>query len=72
MKFSVSSAPIDVAAARRAVMDAGCGALVVFEGWVRDHNDGQQVERLEYEVYRPLAVKEGGRIIDKRQQGTAD
>ena len=65
MKFSVSSAPIDVAAARRAVMDAGCGALVVFEGWVRDHNDGQQVERLEYEVYRPLAVKEGGRIIDE-------
>ena len=65
MKFAVSSEPIDVAAARVAVADHGCGALAVFEGWVRDHNEGQQVERLEYEVYRPLAVKEGERIIDE-------
>ena len=65
MKFAVSSEPIDVAAARKAVADHGCGALAVFEGWVRDHNEGQQVERLEYEVYRPVAEKEGARIIDE-------
>ena len=34
-----------------------------FEGWVRDHNEGQRVLQLEYEVYEPLAVKEGNRII---------
>ena len=65
MKFAVSNAPIDVAAAKKAVADKSCGALVVFEGWVRDHNEGQEVERLEYEVYRPVAEKEGGRIIDE-------
>jgi molybdopterin synthase catalytic subunit len=65
MKFSVSDTPIDVAAARQAVADRSCGALVVFEGWIRDHNEGQEVERLEYEVYRPVAVKEGERIIDE-------
>lgn len=65
MKFSVCNTAIDVAAARKAVADNGCGALVVFEGWIRDHNEGQAVERLEYEVYRPVAEKEGSRIIDE-------
>jgi len=65
MKFSVNDAPIDVAAARKSVADQHCGALVVFEGWIRDHNEGQEVERLEYEVYRPVAEKEGAKIIDE-------
>ena len=65
MKFSVTRKPIDGLAARQAVADPQCGALVVFEGWIRDHNEGREVERLEYEVYRPLAEKEGGRIIDE-------
>jgi len=65
MKFSVSDTAIDVDAAKAAVADNSCGALVVFEGWIRDHNEGQAVERLEYEVYRPVAEKEGARIIDE-------
>jgi molybdopterin synthase catalytic subunit len=65
MKFSVSNTPIDVDAAKEAVADKSCGALVVFEGWIRDHNEGQEVERLEYEVYRPVAEKEGARIINE-------
>ena len=65
MKFSVSETAIDVSAARETVTDKHCGALAVFEGWIRDHNEGQEVERLEYEVYRPVAEKEGARIIDE-------
>ena len=65
MKFSVTSTPIDADAAKKAVAENSCGALVVFEGWIRDHNEGQAVERLEYEVYRPVAETEGGRIIDE-------
>lgn len=68
MKFSVSNKAIDVAAAKKRVADNSCGALVVFEGWVRDHNEGQAVERLEYEVYRPVAEKEGSRIIAEAMQ----
>ena len=63
MTFSISDKAIDVLAAKQAVADNSCGALVVFEGWIRDHNEGQAVDRLEYEVYRPVAVKEGGKII---------
>lgn len=65
MKFAVSDRPIDAAAIRKTVADTHCGALVVFEGWIRNHNEGQEVERLEYEVYRPLAEKEGAKIIDE-------
>ena len=65
MKFSVSNTPIDIDAVKEAVADKSCGALVVFEGWIRDYNEGQEVERLEYEVYRPVAEKEGARIIDE-------
>ena len=65
MKFSVSQSPINVDAVKKAVSDISCGALVVFEGWIRDHNEGQDVERLEYEVYRPVAEKEGAKIIDE-------
>ena len=68
MKFSVSKSAIDVSAIKKSVADDSCGALVVFEGWIRDHNEGQQVKRLEYEVYRPLAEKEGARIIDEAVQ----
>ena len=65
MKFSVSDIPIDPVAVRESVADNSCGALVVFEGWIRDHNEGQAVDRLEYEVYRPLAEKEGDVIINE-------
>src|SRR6185369_8005443 len=33
------------------------------EGWVRDHNEGHAVTRLEYEAFVELAEKEGARIV---------
>jgi len=64
-EFRVTSRPIDLVALREELVDPACGAYVQFEGWVRDHNEGRQVLRLEYEVYEPLAVKEGKRIIEE-------
>lgn len=43
--------------------DEGAGALVVFEGRVRNVNDGKPVSSLEYEAKESLANKEGARII---------
>ncbi|OGI08432.1 MAG: hypothetical protein A3I68_05775 [Candidatus Melainabacteria bacterium RIFCSPLOWO2_02_FULL_35_15] len=34
-----------------------CGAVVTFEGRVRNHNDLKQVIKLEYECYYPMAMK---------------
>ncbi len=61
--FEITGQPIDVDTLRNYLADRSCGAYVQFDGWVRDHNEGQQVLRLEYEVYEPLAIKEGKRII---------
>ena len=35
---------------------------------MRDHNEGQEVTRLEYEAFQELAVKEGDRIIAEALQ----
>lgn len=66
--FEVTAQAIDLAATRARLLDPGCGAYVQFEGWVRDNNEGQQVIRLEYEVYETLAVKEGERILAEAVQ----
>ncbi len=61
--FEFSDRPLEPAALRRALEDPACGGFATFEGWVRDHNEGLAVERLEYEAYAELAVKEGERIV---------
>ena len=66
--FQITSEPIDLQAFRQQLLDTSCGAYVQFDGWVRDHNEGQAVLRLEYEVYEPLAVKEGRRIIEEARE----
>jgi molybdopterin synthase catalytic subunit len=48
---------------RQSLADDAAGAYVAFEGWIRNENEGQAVLRLEYEVYEPLAVTEGNKII---------
>jgi molybdopterin synthase catalytic subunit len=63
MRFRFTPAAIDTAAARREVQDVAAGGYVSFEGWVRDHNEGREVARLEYEAFQDLAVKEGERIL---------
>mgnify|MGYP000229941009 CR=1 FL=1 len=44
------------------------GALVTFEGWVRDHNEGKRVSSLEYQVYESLAKSEGQKILDEAKE----
>ena len=61
--FRLSAHPIDTAALAAELGDRACGGYASFEGWVRDHNDGRSVRRLEYEAFEPLAVKEGERIL---------
>ncbi len=48
--------------------DQACGGYVSFEGWVRNHNDGRDVQQLEYEAYESLGVKEGQRIIGEAME----
>jgi molybdopterin/thiamine biosynthesis adenylyltransferase/molybdopterin synthase catalytic subunit/rhodanese-related sulfurtransferase len=61
--FRFSEAALDPDALRAGLADASCGGFVAFEGWVRNHNEGHAVTRLEYEAFAELAEKEGARIV---------
>lgn len=62
-RFSFSHTPLSIAALQATITDVSCGGYASFEGWVRDHNEGQRVMHLEYEAFEELAVREGERII---------
>jgi molybdopterin/thiamine biosynthesis adenylyltransferase/molybdopterin synthase catalytic subunit/rhodanese-related sulfurtransferase len=66
--FRFSHEPLDVAALSAQLRDPACGGYAAFEGWVRDHNEGQPVTRLEYEAFEPLAIKEAERIMAEAVQ----
>jgi molybdopterin synthase catalytic subunit len=61
--FRFTHTAIDPASLRTELADPACGGYAAFEGWVRDTNDGERVQRLEYEAFEPLAVREGERIL---------
>lgn len=54
----VTEAPIVESDVRARVGAAEDGAVLLFLGTVRDHNDGRPVERLHYDAYRDMAARE--------------
>ncbi len=62
-RFALADRPVDTRALRESLADPGCGGYAAFEGWVRDHNEGRRVRRLEYEAYPDLALAEGTRVV---------
>jgi molybdopterin synthase catalytic subunit len=59
--------PIDDLIARLSV-DDGVGALVCFEGRVRNLHQGRAVSRLDYEAHEALALDEGERVLAEAMQ----
>lgn len=70
--FSVSAVPVDVTALRAALQNPAHGGFCAFEGWVRNRNDGRDVEGLEYEVYTRLAQREGDAILAEARERYGD
>ena len=48
--------PIAIERLLAAAARPDCGAVVLFLGTTRDHHEGREVVRLEYEAYRPMAL----------------
>jgi molybdopterin synthase catalytic subunit len=61
--FEVSTTALDPVALRAMLAQSDAGALVVFEGWVRDHNEGQTVTSLFYEAAADLCRAEAEKIV---------
>ena len=55
--ISVHETPISAQTLRALVSQDAAGAIVTFEGTVRDHTGEQATEYLEYEAYDAMAVK---------------
>lgn len=56
--FLVTAEPLDRDALRELVRTDEAGAVVLFEGVVRNHHQGHTVLRLEYEAYPSMAEKQ--------------
>jgi adenylyltransferase/sulfurtransferase len=66
--FELTATPIDDAALRIRLGRPDAGALVVFEGRVRDHHLGRPVSGLEYEAFDELALAEGAAIVTETER----
>ena len=55
--FALTRTPIDSAELRRRVLRGSDGAVVTFEGVVRDNTKGRPTKHLEYECYEPMAIR---------------
>lgn len=67
LEFRMSEEELAPELWRADLQDPACGGYVTFEGWVRNSNEGLDVERLEYQAYEALALKEGQRIVTAAQ-----
>ena len=63
MPFKISDTPFDPRKLSDQLAHAQAGACATFEGWVRNHNEGQAVDSLEYEAFAELAEREGERVL---------
>ena len=57
--FELTDAPLQPDALRLRLDQPGSGAVVIFEGRVRDQNRERPVDHIDYEAYAPLALSEG-------------
>lgn len=66
--FEIVSETIQDASLRAQLHSPRSGALVVFEGWVRNHNEGFSVKALEYECFEEMALLEAERILAETRE----
>ncbi|MEP7186470.1 MAG: molybdenum cofactor biosynthesis protein MoaE [Rhodanobacter sp.] len=73
-RASIAATPVDIELLRRSLQRPDCGGFCVFEGWVRETNEGRRVSGLDYEAYEQLALTEAERILDEATErfGIAD
>lgn len=60
--FEITREPIDKLGLERRLLTGAAGAVVTFDGVVREQTKGRRVVSLQYEAYAPMAVKEMRRL----------
>jgi molybdopterin synthase catalytic subunit len=67
-KVLISRRPLSFEAARRAVTRSDCGAVCVFAGTVRDHNEGRRVTRIRYSAFETMALRQFRKIAGEARK----
>ncbi len=57
-QFALTRHPINTRRLVDALLNGGDGAVVTFEGVVRNHSNGRRTRFLEYECYQPMAIRQ--------------
>lgn len=60
--------PIDATALLSSCAAPSDGAVLLFLGVVRDHNEGREVGHLEYEAFAPMAERVLRQIVDEARE----
>lgn len=60
--FAITRDPIDAGELRQRILDGSDGAIVLFEGVVRNNTKGRATRFLDYEGYEPMALEAMARI----------
>jgi molybdopterin synthase catalytic subunit len=66
--FKLTSTPLESLNLKKGLLSSHAGAFCVFEGWVRNHNEGKRVKFLEYEAQEILCQKEAQAIFKEAQK----
>jgi molybdopterin synthase catalytic subunit len=63
--FEITREPIDKQGLEQRVLTGASGAMVTFDGVVRNQTGGRRVISLQYDAYVSMAIKEMSRIGDE-------
>jgi molybdopterin synthase catalytic subunit len=63
--FEITREQIDKQGLEQRLLTGAAGAIVTFDGVVRNQTAGRRVISLQYEAYVPMAIKEMSRIGDE-------
>lgn len=63
IRFDLVDHAIDISSLAEFLRDPAAGAVVTFDGRVRNHNEGHAVGHLEYQAYPALAISTGQKIL---------
>jgi len=66
--FTITDQRIETEKLRAEFADETCGAVVLFDGLVRNHHEGKAVQGLAYEHHPIMAEPEGQKIIEEAMQ----
>jgi molybdopterin synthase catalytic subunit len=68
MRFAITDQPIEPATLQAGLRNDAAGACASFEGWVRNVNEGESVDALEYETHAAIAASEGEAVIAEARE----